>query len=328
MIISRTPFRVSFFGGGTDFPEWFEKNGGAVLSTTIDKYCHIICRRLPPFFEHKHRIVYSKIETVMDINQIEHPSARAVLKSLEQTDGIEIHYDGDLPARSGLGSSSAFTVGILNAVRGLNGKISSKQYLANKAIEIEQDYLNENVGWQDQIAVAYGGLNQIKFLKEKSFDVTPIICSSERVDELQKYLMLFYTGITRISSDIAKEQKENIYKSEKILKAMQEQVDQAIEILVTEKSNIKEIGFLLNEAWKYKRSLSGKISNPTIDDLYSAATHAGAIGGKILGAGGGGFILLFAEPEKHEKIKQTLNNLVHVPFKFEREGSRIVYFNP
>lgn len=328
MIISRTPFRISFFGGGTDFPGWFNENGGAVLSTTIDKYCYISCRRLPPFFEHRHRLVYSQIENVKQVQDIKHPAARAVLSQFNITDGLEIHHDGDLPARSGLGSSSSFTVGLLNAVRGLNGKISSKRSLAEQAIHVEQKVLAENVGCQDQVAVAYGGFNRIDFNVGGSFDVTPVICPSNRFEELQDHLMLFFTGISRFSSEIASAQVGNISKSSASLKTMHEQVDIAHDILVNPATPIQEFGRLLHEAWCLKKSLSDKISTDFIDDIYEEARNEGALGGKVLGAGGGGFILFFAPPDRQERIKKRLGNLVHVPFQFERDGSHIVYYNP
>jgi D-glycero-alpha-D-manno-heptose-7-phosphate kinase len=328
MIITRTPFRISFFGGGTDYPPWYRDHGGAVFATTIDKYCYITCRRLPPFFEHKHRIVYSHIENVRDIEEIKHPAARAVLKWANVVDGLEIHHDGDLPARSGLGSSSAFTVGLAHALYGLRGQMVSKRTLAKDAIHIEQDLIGENVGSQDQVSAAYGGFNRIDFHRDDSFDVTPIIIPSNRRDELRDHLMLCFTGFSRIADEIAKSQIDNFSNREKELKRMREMVDEAVAILADGRVSIDEFGKLLDLSWKYKRSLSDRVSTPEIDQIYDAAMRAGAIGGKILGAGGGGFMLLFAKPAKHAAIREQLKELVHVSFNFDDSGSRVVLYQP
>lgn len=328
MIITRTPFRISFFGGGTDYPGWYREHGGAVLATTIDKYCYITCRRLPPFFEHKHRIVYSVIENVCHIDEIEHPAVRTVLNWAKVNDGLEIHHDGDLPARSGLGSSSAFTVGLAHALYGLGGKMVSQENLARDAIHIEQTLIGENVGSQDQVSAAYGGLNRIAFHRDDTFDVSPIILPVERRDELRDHLMLCFTGFSRIADKIAKSKIDNFKNRETELKLMREMVDEAIAILGNAHVSIDEFGKLLDLSWKHKRSLSDQVSTPEIDQIYDEAMRAGAIGGKILGAGGGGFMLLFAKPEKHKAIREKLKKLVHVSFKFEDSGSRVVLYQP
>lgn len=328
MIITRTPFRVSFFGGGTDYSAWYKTHGGAVLSTSIDKYCYISCRQLPPFFEHKHRIVYSKIENVRDIYDIQHPAVRNVMNWLGVSKGLEIHHDGDLPARSGLGSSSSFTVGLINAIKALNGEHISKRELASSAIHIEQEIIKENVGSQDQIAASFGGFNKIEFFPSGGFEVSPVVISKEREEALAGHLMLFFTGFSRIASDIAKAQIDNMSNRESELKRMHSMVEESISILGQANSNIEEFGRLLNETWQYKRSLSDRISNPAIDNLYSEAVDAGAIGGKILGAGGGGFLLLFVPPQDQPKVRKALCNLVHVPFKFEKTGSCVVLYQP
>jgi D-glycero-alpha-D-manno-heptose-7-phosphate kinase len=328
MIITRTPFRISFFGGGTDYPKWYRGHGGAVLATTINKYCYISCRRLPPFFEHKHRIVYSHIENVQHIDEIKHPAVRAVLNWEKVVDGLEIHHDGDLPARSGLGSSSAFTVGLVHALYSLRGEMVSKNTLAKEAIHIEQNLIAENVGSQDQISAAYGGLNRIDFNRDDSFEVSPIILTGQRRDELRDHLMLCFTGFSRIADEIAKSKIDNMDNREVELQRIREMVDEAIAILADSHVNIDEFGKLLDLSWQYKRSLSDRVSTPEIDQIYEEAKHAGAIGGKILGAGGGGFMLLFAKPEKHAAIRNRLKNLVHVAFNFDESGSRVVLYQP
>lgn len=328
MIITRTPFRISFFGGGTDYPKWYQQHGGVVLATTIDKYCYISCRYLPPFFEHKYRIVYSKIENVKSVSEIEHPAVRAVLSHMNCMHGLEIHHDGDLPARSGLGSSSSFTVGLVNAIMALEGQYISKEELANRAIHIEQNIINEAVGSQDQISAAYGGFNRIEFRQDASIDVSPVILSKDCLDELQQHLMLCFTGFSRYASEIAQSKIDNIGNREKELRRMKEMVDEAISILQNSNDNLPAFGELMHESWKYKRSLSSKVSTPEIDAIYEAALEAGATGGKILGAGGGGFLLLFVRPELRERVKERLNRLIHVPFEFENSGSRVIVYQP
>ena len=328
MIISRTPYRISFFGGGTDYPAWFRQRGGVVLATTIEKYCYISCRYLPPFFEHKYRVVYSKIENVREIPEIEHPAARAVLGWMKCDQGLEIHHDGDLPARSGLGSSSSFTVGLINTIMALNGRHITKEQLAKDAIHIEQDVIQENVGSQDQISAAFGGFNRIAFNPDGSFDVVPVIIQKSKLHALEKNLMLFFTGLSRNASDIAKSQIDNFKRREAELSRMQEMADEAIGILNAKGSSIDDFGRLLHESWIHKRTLSDKVSNATINDIYDQALRAGAVGGKILGAGGGGFMLLFAPPEYQPRIQEKLRQFIHVPFRFETSGSKIVLYQP
>lgn len=326
MIISRTPFRISFFGGGTDYPVWYRRHGGTTLATTIQRYCYITCRWLPPFFEHSSRVVWSKIERVKDREEIEHPSVRECLRFLEIEQGIEIHHDGDLPARTGLGSSSSFTVGLLHALYGLKGVMPSKMRLAEEAIRIEQERLKENVGSQDQMAAAFGGLNRFDFWKDGSIRVSPILADPDRIRLLQDHLMLVYTGVFRTASDVAAEQIKATNFKQAELFAMQRMVDQAMEILQS-RSSLLPFGELLHEGWKLKRSLTQRISNSDIDDLYENARRAGAIGGKLLGAGGGGFLLLFVRPEDQESVGASLNGHLQVPVEFENGGTRIIFYD-
>jgi D-glycero-alpha-D-manno-heptose-7-phosphate kinase len=328
MIISRTPFRISFFGGGTDYPDWFREHGGAVLATTIDKYCYLSVRELPPFFEHKFRLVYSVVENVQKIEEINHPAARAVLTWLGVTQGLEIHHDGDLPARAGLGSSSSFTVGLINAMRALAGQHTSKDQLANDAIHVEQELLHEPVGSQDQISAAFGGFNLISFMADGTFRVDPVILPPARREELQSHLMLVFTGISRISSHAAQGQIDNLRRRTGELNAMRQMVDQAVALLSSPAADIIEFGELVNEQWRLKRRLSDRVSNETIDDVYEAARRGGAIGGKLLGAGGGGFMLFFVRPQDRSRLADALRGLVMVPFRFETSGSRIVLYQP
>ncbi len=325
MVITRTPYRISFFGGGTDFPAYYKKNGGAVLSTTIDKYCYISVRVLPPFFEHKHRIVYSRTEQVNNIEEIIHPSVRETLRFMGIQDGLEIHHDGDLPARSGLGSSSSFTVGLLNALYALKGKLISKKKLALEAIHIEQNMIKENIGSQDQVATAYGGLNKIEF-KENDIDVTPVPLSQKRLSMFQEHLALFFSGFSRNASQIEADKLNNLKDNEQRLSRLQKMVADSIDILSGE-NDLTDFGFLLDEAWQIKRNLSSKVSNSFLDHVYEIAKKNGAIGGKALGAGGGGFILFFVKPEHKQRLIEALNFLLHVPFKFENFGSQIIYYH-
>ena len=327
MIISRTPFRISFFGGGTDYPKWFQEHGGVVLATTIDKYCYITCRYLPQFFEHKYRIVYSTIENVGSIDQIVHPAARAVLGYHQCKNGLEIHHDGDLPARSGLGSSSSFTVGLINAIMALNGNYISKEELSVQAIDIEQNVIQESVGSQDQISAAFGGFNRIEFLQNGSFQVTPIILQKGRLRELQGNLMLYFTGLSRFAPEIAQSKIDNFKNRINELHRMKDMVDESIGILQGGGS-IDDFGRLLHDSWQYKRTLSSKVTTPEIDDIYDIAMANGAIGGKLLGAGGGGFMLLFVPQERQAHMREKLKHLVNVPFQFENSGSRIVLYQP
>lgn len=325
MIISKTPFRISFFGGGTDYPVWYTQNGGAVLSTTIDKYCYISCRYLPPFFEHKYRIVYSKVEMVKNIGEIRHPAVRVILGFMKIDKGMEIHHDGDLPARTGLGSSSAFTVGLLNSLYALKGIMPTKFRLASEAIHIERDMLKEHVGSQDQVAVAYGGFNKISFSPNDEFKVEPVILRRDRLGEFQNHLMLFFTGFSRMASKIAKKQIKNTPNKKRELTTMRQMVDEAIGLL-TGDEDFDGFGRLLHESWKLKKSLSDKISPPEIDEIYAAALKAGAAGGKLLGAGGGGFMLFFARPEVQAKVRERLKKLLEVGFEFENSGSQIIFY--
>ena len=326
MIISRTPFRISFFGGGTDYPAWYQEHGGAVIATTIDKYCYISCRYLPPFFEYKHRIVYSQVEYTKSVDEIKHPAVKGVLKHLGLTEGLEIHHDGDLPARSGLGSSSSFTVGMLHAMKALLGQYESKQELAKQALHVEQNVLKECVGSQDQILAAYGGFNRIDFNRDDTFDVTPIILQRDRLVELQNNLMLFFTGFSRFATEIAQSSVQNMKNRVKELTTMRGMVDQAIDILQSKTESIDKLGKMFHESWLCKKSLSNKVSTPEIDQIYQAGLDAGALGGKILGAGGGGFILFYVKPELQRKVREKLKNLVRVTFRFDLSGSKIIVY--
>lgn len=328
MIISRTPFRISFFGGGTDYPAWYEDNEGAVLATTINKYCYISCRYLPPFFDHKHRIVYSKIENVKDVSEIQHPAVKAALEFKGVKEGVEIHHDGDLPARTGLGSSSSFTVGLLHAIYALKGIMPSKQVLASEAIHVERNILKEHVGSQDQVLAAYGGFNKISFNSDHTFQVSPVILNQARLQQLQDHLMLYFTGLSRHASEIAKKQIENTNKKKAELLAMHQMVDEALNILCDGNRSILDFGRLLHESWRLKKSLTDAISTPYVDEIYDAAHSAGAVGGKLLGAGGGGFMVFLSRPEEQPKIKERLKGLLLVPFKFETSGSQIVVYQP
>lgn len=326
MITSRVPFRISFFGGGTDFPVWYNENGGAVLSTTIDKYCYINCRKLPPFFEYKHRIVYSKYEHVSDIDNIVHPAVRETFRFMGIDAGLEIHHDGDLPARTGLASSSSFTVGLLHALYALKGRMVTKKKLALEAIHIEQNMIRENVGSQDQVAVAFGGFNKISFGGVNNIEVTPIIMGSDRLKQFQDNLMLFFTGFTRYATEIEKDKIKQIDKKKKELKLMHEMVNRAIDILNGE-GPLNDFGRLLHENWELKRSLSSKVSTPQIDDIYRKARKNSAIGGKLLGAGGGGFMLFFVESGDRARLREALKDLLFVPFKFDTTGSQIIFYS-
>ncbi len=328
MIITKTPLRISFFGGGTDYPAWVKEHGGAVLSTSINKYSYLHLLRLSPFFPHRIRIAYSKVEEVKDINEIAHPSVRETLRFMNFDDRLAIHYTGDLPARSGMGSSSSFTVCLLHSLYGLKGIIPDKKKLAEEAIHIEQNLIKENVGSQDQIASAFGGFNKIEFNKDGGFTVTPIKLNVERRENLQKHMMLFFTGFSRTASEIVVEQVKNIPNKTKELHVMRDMVDEAIVILKSSGDWLGNFGKLLNKGWELKRGLSSKISNDLIDDFYDRAIKAGALGGKLLGAGGGGFLLIYARPENQEKIKKALSQLLYVPFSFENEGSQIIYYAP
>lgn len=328
MIISRTPFRISFFGGGTDYPTWYRKHGGAVLAATIDKYCYLSCRYLPPFFDHRIRLVYSRIENCQTTDDIAHPVVREVLRYLRISEGVEIHHDGDLPARSGMGSSSAFTVGLLHALHALQGRMIDRHALAAQAIHVEQTLLSETVGSQDQVLAAHGGINHVTFLPTGDFAVRPVTIPHERVTELASHLMLFYTRIPRTASDVASTYVNDLDESKRRqLRMCKDLVEEGITVLQG-RDDLRGFGHLLHEGWEAKRSLSDSVSNKDIDAAYEAARRAGAVGGKITGAGGGGFMLLFVPPERHASVRSALSTLLHVPFSFEFSGSQIIFFTP
>lgn len=358
MIISRTPFRISLFGGGSDYPQWYKQHGGSVLGLALNRYSYISVRKLPPFFEYRHRVVYSKTELVNDVKMIEHPAVRGALSEFGVTYGVEIHHDGDLPARSGLGSSSSFTVGLLHALHALEGRIRSKDELAQEAIYIEQHIIKENVGSQDQVWAAHGGLNRIDFAPgalgpsqagestsplsahaklnkpaRRSWDtvsyrVSPLILPTQRRDALTSHLLLFFTGFSRIASEIAGKQIVNLNRREKHIHNMMEAVNQAQNILSHQSYHLNEIGELMHECWRLKRDLATGISNQAIDEIYDAGREAGALGGKLLGAGGGGFMLFFAHPAYHNAIKERLRKLITLPVGIDYDGSRILVYEP
>ncbi len=326
MIISRTPYRISFLGGGTDYPAWFRQHGGGVLAASIDKYCYLTCRRLPPFFEHRLRVVYSKIECCESFEEIKHPVVREALRLLEIVQGVEIHHDGDLPARSGMGSSSAFVVGLLHALHALCGRMVSKRQLAEEGIRLEQEVLRETVGCQDQLMAAFGGLNHITFDCSGDILVQPVTLSPARKQELSDHLMLFYTGIQRTSSLVANSYAHRLERHRQLLETMLRLVRNGLSLLASN-TDIREFGALLHEAWVTKCRLSDSVSNRAIDRIYEEALSAGAIGGKLLGAGGGGFLLLMAPPEDQPRVRARLESLVHVPFEFENSGSQIIFYD-
>ncbi len=328
MIISRTPHRISFFGGGTDYPSYYLDHGGSALGVSVDKYSYITCRYLPPFFEHTHRIVYSLIERVNTVEEIQHPSVRETLKYLNITSGVEIHHDGDIPARSGMGSSSAFTVGLINSLMALQGQTLTRKELASQATHIEQNLIMENVGSQDQAFAAHGGFNRIDFLTNGEIVVTPVIMRPERLARFESSLLLVFAGLARNASDVAAEQVRNTPKNLDKLSGMKSLVDSAYRILTSEKSDIREFGELLNETWCLKRSLSSAISNATIDEIYDRALRHGAIGGKLLGAGGGGFMLFFVSEADRSSLSKALEGYLQIPFRFDYEGSKIVVYEP
>ena len=327
MIISRTPFRISFFGGGTDYPVWYEKHGGRVISATINKYCFITVRYLPPFFKYKHRIRYYKHEEAQTLDEIEHPSVRECAKYLGMKRGIEIVHNADLPAQSGLGSSSTFTVGLLNALYALQNYMPTKRELAVKAIHIEQDLIGESVGSQDQAAASFGGLNRIVFDSSNKIDVESIIIPGKRLAELQENLMLFFTGFARTASKIAKKQIEITNQKENELNNMLEICDEGLKQLTDPNQSLDRFGLLLNEQWKIKRNLTNKITNKEINEIYDAGISAGALGGKLLGAGGGGFMLFYVPKEKQESVRKVLKSKLYVPFRFDSTGSKIIYYS-
>ena len=323
MIITKTPYRISFFGGGSDYPSWYLKNEGMVLSTTIDKYVYISCRPLPAFFDHKYRIIWSKMEAVKKIEQIKHKVVRVMLKKYKVNEGVEIHYDGDLPARSGMGSSSAFVVGLLNLLSSFNGKKISKKDLAKKSIYFEQKTLNEIVGSQHQIAASYGGFNKILF-KGNSFHVNKLSLSGERKKTLNDNLLLLYTGYRRTAEDMAKRYVNQLDKSKK------SSISKIINLAkhgekIIRNGDINDFGRLLHESWLEKKNLSTKVTNTKINEIYNEAIKKGALGGKLLGAGGGGFLLFYVPKVKQESFRRYFNKFVTVSFKFSKEGSKVLF---
>ena len=306
---------------------WFQEHGGAVLATTINKYCYITCRTLPPFFEYRHRIVWSRVEHVNEVDEIVHPAVREAIRYMNVQQGLEIHHDGDLPARSGLGSSSSFSVGILHALRALDGKMTSKSELAQLAIHLEQNLLKEDVGIQDQIMTAYGGLNVVEFDPDSEFRVNPIPIDPLRKELFQHHLMLIYTGISRTASEVAKSQIESIPHKTEVMRDILDMVPEATKILAGT-GDISEFGRLLHEAWLLKKSITERISTSLVDDMYERARNAGALGGKLLGAGGGGFIVFFVEPGLHQSVLEALEDFLLVPFELENSGSHIALYEP
>jgi D-glycero-alpha-D-manno-heptose-7-phosphate kinase len=328
MIVSKTPHRISFFGGGTDYPSWYLEHGGKVLGTAIDKYCYLTCRKLPPFFHHRHRIAYSKVETVTRVEEIQHPSVRETMKYMKLNEGLEIHHDGDIPARSGMGSSSAFTVGLLKTLFAFNGKLITKEDLYKTAIHIEQDLIKENVGSQDQVWAACGGLNTIEFLQNGEIIVQPIIMKEDLLNSFEDKFMLFFTDLSRHAHEIAGEQIKNTKVNKPQLLLMRDLVDEAYKTITSGRDDFRDFGRLLHETWQLKRKLSSKITSSDIDEIYDTALKHGALGGKLLGAGGGGFILFYVEPECQDRVKKALKHFIHVPFRFDFSGSEIMVYQP
>lgn len=323
MIITQTPFRMSFFGGGTDFPGYFKQYGGSVISTTIDKYCMVSVGHLPRFFEYTNQVTYSKVERVKKVDDIEHPAVRNAMKYLDMHE-LRIDYEADLPARSGLGTSSSFAVGLLNAFYALKGKYVDKHKLAKDAIYLERTLCNESGGWQDQIAAAYGGLNRINFSGDE-FQVTPIVIAPDRKRELNENLMLFFTGFSRFSATIASSQEKNIANNLTILREMQNLVDEVQDVL-TSKTSLHEFGHMLDYTWQLKRGLADSITSESIDALYERAKRNGATGGKLLGAGGGGFLLFYVEKDKQKNVRDALKDYLYIPYEFEDAGTKVIYY--
>lgn len=326
MIITKTPFRMSFFGGGTDMENYFQEYGGAVLSTTFDKYCYVNVRHLPRFFDYSTELVYSQIERVTDVDDIQHPAVRNAMKMLDMHE-IRLSYEADLPARSGLGTSSSFAVGMLNAFYALKGKYADKKRLAEEAIYLERVLCQETGGWQDQIAAAYGGFNRIEF-SDDGFEVLPVIISPERKNQLNKNLMMFFTGFTRFSADIQKINQVSGKDKVVQLKEMYNLVSEAERILTDKDRDLDEFGDLLNHTWQLKRQTGRKISTDNIDLLYEMGIKAGALGGKLLGAGGGGFLIFYVQPERQKQVKMAMKELLHVPFEFENSGTKVIHYTP
>lgn len=327
MIITKTPFRMSFFGGGTDMEEYFKEHGGAVLSSTIDKFCYVNVRHLPRFFEYTTELSYSKTERVKDVNEIEHPAIRNAMKMLDMHE-IRLTYEADLPARSGLGTSSSFAVGMLLAFYALKGKYVDKKKLADEAIYLERVLCDEAGGWQDQIAAAYGGFNKIVF-NENGYEVKPIIVSPERKKQLNDNLLMFFTGFTRFSSDIQRVNNETSMEEKKaLLDKMFKMVDKAEDILCNKNKDLDDFGRLLDESWKLKKQTGKGVSTDAIDELYERGIAAGALGGKLLGAGGGGFLVFYVQPEKQKNVRMAMKDLMYIPFEFDNEGATIIHYSP
>ena len=324
MIITETPFTMSFFGGGTDMPDFFNEYGGAVISTTFDKYCYVNIRHLPRFFDYKTELAYSKMERVTNVEDIVHPAIREAMKYLDMHE-IRLTYEADLPARSGLGTSSSFAVGMLSAFYALKGKYVDKKRLADDAIYLERVLCNEAGGWQDQVAASFGGLNRINFTSD-GYTVDPIIISPERKKQLNNNLVLFFTGFTHFSAEVQAEVKKNDKIKEKI--EMLQLVDEAQNVLTNKNVNLDEFGRLLAHTWELKRKTGKKISTDSIDILYERGISAGALGGKLLGAGGGGFLLFYVTPDKKQNVISALSDLMYVPFEFENGGTRVIHFTP
>lgn len=327
MIITRTPFRMSFFGGGTDMESFFREHGGAVLSTTFDKYCYVNVRHLPRFFDWKNELSYSKTERVDDIEEIQHPAIRNAMKMLDMYE-IRLMYEADLPARSGLGTSSSFAVGMLNAFYALKGQYADKKKLADESIYLERELCKEAGGWQDQIAAAFGGMNRIEFNKDGTYDVRPIIIHPERKTQLNNNLLMFFTGFTRFSSEIQKANQTGYDEKIKQLQEMYKLVDDAETVLENNHSDLDDFGRLLDKTWRLKRQTGSAITTNSIDELYEKGITAGALGGKLLGAGGGGFLIFYVQPEKKESVMEVMKNLLYVPFKFENSGTQIIHYSP
>ncbi len=325
MIITQTPFRMSFFGGGTDFPGFYREHGGAVLSTTFDKYCYVNVRHLPRFFDYTTELSYAKTERVTDVEAIEHPAIREAMKMLDMHE-IRLTYEADLPARSGLGTSSSFAVGMLNAFYALKGKYADKRKLADDAIYLERVLCKESGGIQDQIAASFGGFNKISFNAD-GYTVSPVIISPERKLRLNDNLMLFFTGFSRFSSDIQVEAEKSLKSKEAQLLEMLQLVDEAEQVL-TSKTDLTEFGKLLDYTWKLKRGITSKVSTDSIDAIYDKAIKAGATGGKLLGAGGGGFLLFYVEADKQKNVHEALKDLLYVPFEFETAGTQVIHYTP
>lgn len=326
MIITKTPFRMSFFGGGTDMPAFFSAHGGAVLSTTFDKYCYVNVRHLPRFFDYSTELSYSRIERVTSVDDIQHPAIRNAMKMLDMHE-IRLTYEADLPARSGLGTSSTFAVGMLNAFYALKGKYADKRKLADEAIYLERELCQESGGWQDQIAASFGGFNRINF-SGKDYEVLPVIISPERKKRLNENLLMYFTGFTRFSSEMQKINNLTADEKQQQLKQILALVDDAEKVLTSKDADLDDFGYLLDETWKLKRRIGCKISTNSIDMLYQRAIDAGALGGKLLGAGGGGFLVFYVQPEKQEAVKAAMSNLMRVPFAFENGGTRVIYYTP